>query len=140
MGLGPVYGPPGGWARWPIHADSAEVELVRVAQLGQQQQMQPMPHTSSLPVAQSPPARHAAAKAQFLGKLFPGDAGAQHEKNAVESLLIAQSRPSPLLAEGVTTGSNGAICLYSAAPISLFLIRPIARQTHASRLAMIRFC
>jgi len=50
------------------------------------------------------------------------------------------SRGRPPLAEGVTTGSNGAICLYSAAPISLFLIRPIARQTHTSRLAIIWFC
>jgi hypothetical protein len=30
--------------------------------------------------------------------------------------------------------------LYSAAPISLFLIRPIARQKHASHLTMIWFC
>ena len=50
------------------------------------------------------------------------------------------SRGRPPLAEGVTTGSNGAIFLYSAALISLFLIRPIARQTHSPRLAMTWFC
>lgn len=49
-------------------------------------------------------------------------------------------RGRPPLAEGVITGSNGAIFLYSAALISLFLIRPIARQTHAPRLAMTGFC
>ncbi|MDP9912456.1 hypothetical protein J2W27_004582 [Variovorax boronicumulans] len=44
------------------------------------------------------------------------------------------------MAEGVITGSNCAIFLYSAALISLFLIRPIARQTHAPRLVMTGFC
>jgi hypothetical protein len=44
------------------------------------------------------------------------------------------------MAEGATTGSNGAIFLYSAALISLFLIRPIDRQTHVPRLALTWFC
>lgn len=53
---------------------------------------------------------------------------------------VSLNRGRPPLAEGVTTGSNGAIFLYSAALISLFLIRPIARQTHAPHLAMTWFC
>lgn len=52
--------------------------------------------------------------------------------------LLRRGRPP--LAEGATTGSNGATLLYSAAPISLCLIRPIALQPHSPRLAMIGFC
>ena len=56
------------------------------------------------------------------------------------SACASLSRGRPPLAEGSTTGSNGAIFLYSAALTSLFLIRPIDRQTHAPRLAMTWFC
>lgn len=58
--------------------------------------MQRVPHTGCLPIAQSPPARHATAKAQLLRQLLPGDARAQHEQDAVERHLIAHPRTSAL--------------------------------------------
>ena len=53
--------------------------------------MQAMPHARSLPITQTPPTGHATAKAQFLGQLLPGNAGAQHEQNAVQGHLVAHS-------------------------------------------------
>ena len=56
--------------------------------------MQVEPHLRCLPIAKTPPASHAAAKAQLLGKFFPRDACAQHEHDAIESLLVTQSWPT----------------------------------------------
>jgi hypothetical protein len=50
------------------------------------------------------------------------------------------SRGLPPLGEGSATGSNGAILLYNAVLISLFLFFPMPRQTHYVRLAMTGFC
>lgn len=58
-GLGPACA--------PLHAESAEVQPVALAQFVEQLQGQLVPHACRLPIAQSPPACHAAAKAQFLG-------------------------------------------------------------------------
>jgi len=55
--------------------------------------MQTMPDAGGLPVAQPAPTGHAAAVAQFQGKVFPWDAGTQDIDDAVEGLLIADARP-----------------------------------------------
>ena len=65
--LGPVCGPPGAGNAGSIYKGTAEVQLVSVAQLRQQRHVQAVPYACTLPVAQPPPARHAAAKARFLG-------------------------------------------------------------------------
>ena len=46
----------------------------------------------------------------------------------------------PPLGEGLATGSNGSILLYTAALISAFLFFPMPCQTHVARLTMIGFC
>src|SRR5260370_3426641 len=46
--------------------------------------VQLLPDTSGIPVAQTPPASHAAAVAQGLGKVFPWNACLQHEQDRSE--------------------------------------------------------
>jgi hypothetical protein len=96
VGFGPVYGPPGAGDAGPIDARAAEIEAACASQLGQQHQVQLVPHPRGLPLAQPAPARHAAAKTQFLGQVLPGDACAQHEEDAVEGKLVIQARTSSL--------------------------------------------
>lgn len=57
--------------------------------------MQVMPYTCRLPIAQPSSACHAAAKAQRLGKSFPGDTCAPYEEDAVERLLLLKRDPRP---------------------------------------------
>lgn len=139
MGLSPVCGPPGAGNAGPIDTDPLEVELVGVAQFAQQLQVQCVPYTGALPVAQPPPAGHAAAVAQFMGQLFPGDAGAQHEEDAVEGRLIAQPGPAPL-GERSTWGSSGLSLLNSAVLISLVLFLAMQPATLIRRIALTGFC
>jgi hypothetical protein len=49
-------------------------------------------------------------------------------------------RGRPPLADGATTGSNGASFLYSAALISLFLFRPVPCPTQNTGRPMTRYC
>lgn len=56
--------------------------------------MQTMPHTGGLPITQPAPAGHAAAIAQFHRQVFPWHARAQDIDDAVEGLLITDTRPS----------------------------------------------
>ncbi len=100
VGFGPVYAPPGGSHTGRVQAGPAQVQLVGLAQFGQQDMMQTMPHAGGLPVAQTPPAGHAAAVAQFQRQIFPGDAGAEDVDDAVEGLLITDAR-SPSLGRGL---------------------------------------
>ncbi|KGG82361.1 hypothetical protein P368_03440 [Comamonas thiooxydans] len=51
--------------------------------------VQLLPDTSDIPVAQAPPASHAAAVSKGLGKVFPWDACLQHEQDAVEGGFVA---------------------------------------------------
>jgi len=95
-GLGPVYEPPGARYAGPVHAEAAEVQFVGLAQLIEQRQMQTVPHNCRLPIAQPPPAGHAAAKAQLLRQFLPRDARTQYEDDAVECLLVAQPGPPAL--------------------------------------------
>src|SRR5256885_2238999 len=83
-GLGPFPGPPGAWYRGAINAGPAPIDLVMFTQASQHGLVQLLPDTSGIPVAQTPPASHAAAVAQGLGKVFPWNACLQHEQDAVE--------------------------------------------------------
>ncbi|AOD17949.1 hypothetical protein BER93_07175 [Xanthomonas fragariae] len=56
--------------------------------------MQTMPHTGGLPITQPAPAGHAAAVAQLHRQVFPRHARAQDIDDAVEGLLITDTRPS----------------------------------------------
>lgn len=56
--------------------------------------MQTMPHTGSLPITQPAPTGHAAAISQFRRQILPRDTGSQHIDNAVEGVLIIDTRPS----------------------------------------------
>lgn len=51
--------------------------------------MQLLPYAGLIPLAQSPPAGHAAAIAQRLRKVFPWNACVQHKQDAVEGGFIA---------------------------------------------------
>src|SRR2546429_2303965 len=80
----PFPGPPGAWYRGAINAGPAPIDLVMFTQASQHGLVQLLPDTSGIPVAQTPPASHAAAVAQGLGKVFPWNACLQHEQDAVE--------------------------------------------------------
>lgn len=81
--------PPGAWYRGAINAASAPIDLVMFTQASQHGLVQLFPHTSGIPVAQAPPASHAATVPKRLGKVFPWNACLQHEQDAVESGFIA---------------------------------------------------
>lgn len=67
VGFGPVcLLAPGARYRRAVDARPPPVDLVMLAQTLEQRQMQSLPNTVSLPVAQAAPACHTAAKAQFL--------------------------------------------------------------------------
>jgi len=65
-----------------------------LTQAGQQGQMQALPDTAGLPVTQPTPAGHATAKAQFLGQIFPRNAGLQYKQDAAKCCPVAYSRPA----------------------------------------------
>lgn len=67
-----------------VNAGPAPVNLIVLAQLGQQGQMQTIPDALRLPVPESSPAGHPAAKAQFFWQVFPRNAGGENEQNAIE--------------------------------------------------------
>jgi len=86
----PFPGPRGAWYRGAINAASAPIDLVMFTQASQHGLVQLLPDTSDVPVAQAPPARHAAAVPKRLGKVFPWKACLQHEQDAVEGGVIAE--------------------------------------------------
>ncbi len=96
-GWGRFPGPPGAGDAGSIEAGALPIDLVMLTQPAQHRQMQPMPHPGRLPVSQTSPARHAAAKTQLLRKVFPRDASLQHIEDAVEcSSVIDRAPPSAL--------------------------------------------
>ncbi|KWV13441.1 hypothetical protein ATB53_04360 [Xanthomonas translucens] len=107
---------PGGRRNGRVQAGPAQIQHARPAQFGQQDMMQTMPHAGGLPVAQTPPAGHAAAIAQFQRQIFPRDAGLQDVDDAFEGLLITDAR-SPSLGEGFTGGIRVSMRFHSAARI-----------------------
>src|SRR3712207_4097613 len=58
--------------------------------------MESVPDPGLLPIAQAPPARHAAAAAQLLGKHLPGDAGLEHEDDARQGGTVGNTRTATL--------------------------------------------
>ena len=70
-------------------AGPAPIDLVMFTQASLHGLVQRLPDTSGVPVAQAPPASHAAAVAQRLGKVFPWNACLRHEQDAVEDGFIA---------------------------------------------------
>ena len=53
--------------------------------------MKLLPRALSLPIAQTTPACHTAAKTQRLGQVFPGDPGSQDKQNAVEDGMVIKA-------------------------------------------------
>lgn len=98
-----------------------------------------MPYSFRLPGAKPSPASHATAKSQLLGEFFPGDACAQDEEDAIERGFITQPWATPFGKE-TTADINGAICLNSAALISLFLFLAMPCRTRLAQLSMTWFC
>lgn len=58
----------------PINTGTTPINLVVLTQPLQKGQMQLRPNAGGLPITQPPPARHPAAKAQFLRQLLPRNA------------------------------------------------------------------
>jgi hypothetical protein len=61
----------------PIDASTAEIKASCASHSASSIQVQLMPHLCNLPLAQPEPGGHAAAKAQFVWQVLPGDAHAQ---------------------------------------------------------------
>jgi hypothetical protein len=60
--------------------------------------VEPLEDPDRLPIAQPSPAGHAGAAAHGLGQARPGDAGAEHEDDALERLAVVERRPASLQA------------------------------------------
>lgn len=89
VGLGPVSWPPGGLVPKSHQCCPGTNRFGHVYASEQHGLVQLFPNNSGVPVAQAPPAGHAAAVPKRLGKVFPWNACLQHEQDAVEGGLIA---------------------------------------------------
>ena len=94
VGFGPVSSPPFGRERGAVERAAAEVDRVRPAEPVQQRAAEPFEDPGRLPVAQPSPAGHTRTGAHSLGQARPGDAGAEHEDDALERLAVVQRRPA----------------------------------------------
>jgi hypothetical protein len=80
-----------------VDGRSGPVDLVVVAQPVQQPMVQGLPHPGLLPVPQPPPAGHAAAAAQLLGREQPpGHPGPQHLDDAAQHRAVLEPGPAAL--------------------------------------------
>jgi hypothetical protein len=68
------------------------LNLVIFPQVLQHGVMDALPHTGLLPCMQAPPATHAAAAAQFTGKIFPRQACLEDEQDAGQSGAVVNAR------------------------------------------------
>lgn len=75
---------------------SAQIQLLGPSWLGLQDLMQTVPDNRLLPITQPALAGHVVAIAAFYEKVLPRDARAKDIEDAVEGLLIADTRPSAL--------------------------------------------
>ena len=57
-------------------------------------EMDEIPHTGQLPIAQASPARHPRTAAQFLRQHLPLDSAAEDKENASQTRTIRNARPS----------------------------------------------
>jgi hypothetical protein len=89
--------PPFGRHRRAVEARSGPVALLGFARSIRERGVQPVPAAGLLPVAQAPPAGHAAAAAHLLGQVRSGDAGLEHEQDARERRPIRPPRATRLL-------------------------------------------
>ena len=64
------------------------VDLVGAPEPVEQDLVDLVPGAVGLPVAQPPPAGHAAAAAHLAGQVLPGDAGLEHEEDAGQGLAV----------------------------------------------------
>ena len=96
-GFAPVSSPTPGPDTHAVDGGPRPIDLVVVAQPVQQPMMQGLPDAGGLPVAQPPPAGHAAATAQLLGREQPpGHPGAQHVDDAAEHGPILDPGPTAI--------------------------------------------
>jgi len=82
-------------------------------QLGEQQFVQPLPHSGLLPGAKPPPSRHAAAKAELLRQMLPADPGVQHEQDPLQHLPVGERLAARIAETPLLTGSKGSIRSHS---------------------------
>ncbi len=92
VGFGPVFRPPQRRARTTNRPQRMTVDLAGRTQLVEKQLVQLVPYTSLLPVAQSPPACGARAKAQTSRQVVPTNSRFEHEQDAVESRTVGHAR------------------------------------------------
>src|SRR3954470_18163486 len=64
------------------------VDPIRLVQLGQEPLVELLPDPGLVPVAEPPPAGHAATAAHLLGEILPVDAGLQDEEDAGQRLAV----------------------------------------------------
>ena len=63
--------------------------------------MDQIPNARSLPIAQTPPARHARPATHFLRQHLRRNAAAEHEQNSGEASTVWHARPAALLVYAV---------------------------------------
>lgn len=91
---------PGAGHACPVDTGPTPINLVVLAQSNQHGPMQLVPHAVCLPVSQAAPAGHAAAKAKFLGKVFPRNTRMQHIQDAAQRCTIIDRAPPATFGRG----------------------------------------
>ena len=101
VGLRPVSWPPRGLATLGgVNAGPAPVNLIVLAQLGQQSQMQTIPDALRLPVPGVFASRSSRCQSPVLWQVFPRNAGGENEQNAIERGKIIDPWSPALLQNG----------------------------------------
>ena len=105
MAFAPSLSPVGGiWTRLrstthcshgtTIHDRPRPIDLVVASQPIQHRKMNQIPHSGQLPIAQTSPARHPGAAAQFSRQHLPREPTAKDKEDAGEARSVRDARPS----------------------------------------------
>jgi hypothetical protein len=75
-------------------SDTRPINLVVAREPIEEREVNQIPQTRQLPVAQASPARHPSTATQSVWKHLPRDAAAEDKENAGETRSIRDARPS----------------------------------------------
>src|SRR5947208_5845591 len=76
-----------------VHHRSRPIDLIVSSEPIQQREVNEIPHTRSLPIAEAAPTRHSRPAPEFLREHVPGNAAPEDKQNAGETRAIGDARP-----------------------------------------------
>src|SRR5206468_1226465 len=145
MALAPALGPIGGIRTGLItdvhraygttaHDGPRPINLVVACEPIQEREVDQVPHTRPLPIAQAPPARHPRPAPEFLREHLPGNTAAQDENNTGEARAIRITHGRPPCGRRGGIGRSGSTRSHNASGSS-----EAAIPVHATLRTRIRF-